>query len=119
MNAVTTQVPLRMFMNRCEYNLTAAFTYDTSEPYEVRFTFGAGLSQTAVWIFARSLLSDGLNELAGNGDVRVWPHSAGSILNIMLLSPSGSARFEAPAAAVARFVDATRLLVPEGDEPDH
>ena len=116
MNTVSTLVPLRMFAHGREAELTATFGYDISEPYEVRVTFHAGLADQAEWVFARSLLSAGVNGPTGSGDVRVWPHDYG-ILNIALTSPHGAARFEAPAASVARFLDITRLLVPEGTEP--
>jgi hypothetical protein len=38
---------------------------------------------------------------------------------IGLSSPSGTARFEAPASSIARFLAETFRLVPDGAEPAH
>jgi hypothetical protein len=63
------------------------------------------------------------------GDVQAWPsaapgdltapdgNTAGSgILNISMTSPFGHAQFEAPAAAVASFLQRTYRIVPSGEE---
>jgi hypothetical protein len=55
------------------------------------------------WIFARDLLSRGIQGRQGVGDVQVRPSpgpaggESGSVLNIELISPYGQARFETPA----------------------
>jgi hypothetical protein len=43
----------------------------------IRMAFHVGTDEPVVWIFARELLAAGLASPAGDGDVRVWPGSAG------------------------------------------
>jgi hypothetical protein len=117
MSAVSAVVGLRMLACGREVPASARLSYDISDPYEVRFVFHAGLGEPAEWVFARCLLADGLKGRAGAGDVRVRPSAGGRVLVIGLSSPSGTALFEAPAASIARFLDATFRLVPDGAEP--
>jgi Streptomyces sporulation and cell division protein, SsgA len=90
--------------------------------------FHVGADDPVEWIFARDLLADGLMTPEGDGDVRVWPsletdpddeeYGARSVLNIELSSPFGEAHFEAPADAIASFLDRTYRIVPVGRETD-
>ena len=61
----------------------------------------------------------------GDGDVQIWPSSPAvgpdgeirgplSVLNIKLSSPFGEAHFEAPAEAIANFLDRTYSIVRMG-----
>ena len=63
----------------------------------------------------------------GDGDVLIWPSSPVigpdgqtdgplSVLNIKLSSPFGEAHFEAPAEAIANFLDRTFRIVQMGKE---
>jgi hypothetical protein len=73
------------------------------------------------WIFARSLVSDGLSVPAGDGDVRIWPSPedlAGPVY-VELCSPSGRALFAVPRPVLADFVARCHALVPPGAEPEH
>ncbi|MFZ0043034.1 MAG: SsgA family sporulation/cell division regulator, partial [Solirubrobacteraceae bacterium] len=77
------------------------------------------------WIFARDLLSMGLQERAGPGDVTVWPSGGsdggapGSVLNIELCSPFGQAHFEASARRISDFLRRTYQIIPAGQESEH
>ena len=102
--------------------LVASLFYSREDPYAIRIAFHVGLDEPVEWIFARDLLSAGIEGREGQGDVRVWP-SAGSeggepdsVLNIELSSPFGQAHFEAPAQEVTDFLVRTYQLVPEGEE---
>lgn len=98
--------------------VTARFRYDDGEPFEVRAEFWTGLAAEPLdWVFARSLLTDGMHGPAGAGDVRAWPSADHQHLVIELSSPYETARFEAPAAEIARFLDATYALVPDDADP--
>ena len=78
------------------------------------------------WIFARDLLADGLMTPEGDGDVLIWPSSPSSartgrpgplsVLNMKLSSPFGEAHFEAPAEAIANFLDRTYRIAQMGRE---
>ena len=108
--------------------LVASLNYSGSDPYAIRMAFHVGADEPVEWIFARDLLADGLMTPEGDGDVRVWPsletdpddeeQGDRSILNIELSSPFGEAHFEAPADAIASFLDRTYRIVPMGRETD-
>jgi len=106
--------------------LVASLFYSGSDPYAIRMAFHVGADDPVEWIFARDLLADGLMTPEGDGDVRVWPsletapddeeYGDRSVLNIELSSPFGEAHFEAPADAIASFLDRTYRIVPVGRE---
>jgi hypothetical protein len=106
--------------------LVASLHYSGSDPYAIRMAFHVGIEDPVEWIFARDLLADGLMTPEGDGDVQIWPSAAAgpqghhqgslSVLNIKLSSPFGEAHFEAPAEAVASFLDRTYRIVRMGQE---
>jgi hypothetical protein len=108
--------------------LVASLSYSSEDPYAIRVAFQVGADESVEWVFARDLLSRGLEGRTGLGDVRVWPadvqedpdtgarRRARGVLNIELSSPFGQARFEAPVRDVANFLDRTYRVVPAGRE---
>jgi hypothetical protein len=107
--------------------LVASLHYSGSDPYAIRMAFHVGTEDPVEWIFARDLLADGLMTPEGDGDVLIWPSSPVigpdgqtdgplSVLNIKLSSPFGEAHFEAPAQAIANFLDRTFRIVQMGKE---
>ena len=100
--------------------VTASLFYTGDDPYAVRVVFHAGTDEAVEWIFARDLLTAGLTEPAGAGDVRAWPapfcDSGEPVLNIVLSSPFGQAHFEAPMTAMAEFLRRTYDAIPAGRE---
>lgn len=105
--------------------LMASLFYSREDPYAVRIAFHVGLDEPVEWIFARDLLSMGVEDREGLGDVQVWP-SAGSeggtpnsVLNLELSSPFGQAHFEAPVKEISEFLSKTYEIVPVGQESDH
>lgn len=109
--------------------LTADLNYSSQDPYAVRMSFDAGLGEPVEWFLGRDLLAAALHAPEGIGDVRAWPSAAPAaspgngagtgekILNIVLGSPDGYARFEAGAAGIEAFLARTYELVPGGQEP--
>jgi hypothetical protein len=102
----------------------ASLYYSKEDPYAIRIAFHVGLDEPVEWIFARELLSNGIEGREGLGDVVVWP-SAGSadgnpgrVLNIELSSPFGQAHFEAPIKEISDFLKRTYAIVPAGEETD-
>ncbi|MEV7022216.1 SsgA family sporulation/cell division regulator [Kitasatospora sp. NPDC093558] len=71
-----------------------------------------------VWVFARHLLSAGLELPAGLGDVHVRP-GAGRCTMVELRAPEGTALLRFDTAELRRFLWRSRLLVPEGEEHLH
>jgi hypothetical protein len=88
--------------------------------YAVRIAFHVGLEEPVEWIFARDLLSRGVEGRQGIGDVQVRPSPGpaggepGSVLNIELISPYGQARFATPAREVTDFLRRAYQIVPDG-----
>lgn len=105
--------------------LVASLYYSKEDPYAIRIAFHVGLDEPVEWIFARELLSTGIEDEEGLGDVRVWPSAGsesglpGTVLNIELSSPFGQAHFEAPVKEVSDFLRRTYQIVPSGHETDH
>jgi len=116
--------------------LVASMYYNGSDPYAVRMAFHVGTDEPVEWIFARDLLAAGIESRQGDGDVQVWPspvsvtetggleligtadpgETGGKVLNIELSSPFGRAHFEAPAEAMAAFLQRTYQIVAAGQE---
>jgi hypothetical protein len=98
--------------------LTASLYYRGDDPYAIRMAFHVGTDDPVEWIFARDLLAEGLDGVAGDGDVRVWPSTAAhrDVLNLALSSPFGQAHFEAPLTAMTGFLLRTFEVVPAGRE---
>ena len=69
--------------------------YSRQDPYAVRIAFHVGLEEPVEWVFARDLLSRGIQGRQGIGDVQVRPSPGpaggepGIVLNIELISPYG------------------------------
>jgi Streptomyces sporulation and cell division protein, SsgA len=104
--------------------LVASLFFSKEDPYAIRIAFHVGLDEPVEWIFARDLLSLGIEGREGLGDVVVWPSTGsadgapGRVLNIELSSPFGQAHFEAPIKEISDFLERTYAIVPEGGESD-
>lgn len=100
----------------------ASIRYDAADPYAVHVTFHTGGDRgTVEWTFARQLLTDGLTQQTGDGDVRVWPtHVDGHATVLLALSsPSGQAVFEAGLHELAEYLTRSYAAVPTGCESDY
>jgi hypothetical protein len=99
----------------------ADLAYDPRDPFAVTVTFHPD-DVPVTWTFARCLISDGLVEPSGDGDVHVWPcldEEGRAIVTVELCSPHGDALVEMPAADVTCFADRMHTVVAEGCESDH
>jgi hypothetical protein len=116
---VRTAVTLRLVVPRADVLLDALLRYDRDDPYAVHLTFPTSPGREAIeWIFARSLVADGLSVPAGDGDVRIWPspEDLGGPVYVELCSPSGRALFAVPRPVLSDFVRRCHALVPPGSE---
>jgi hypothetical protein len=95
--------------------------YDSADPFAVHATFRTGKGEGVCWVFARDLLTLGVHRPTGDGDVRVWPSSAGGreVVYIGLNSPDGEALLQAPSAAVIDFLGRSYAIVAHGKERDY
>jgi len=100
--------------------LTASLYYYADDPFAIRMAFDVCTDEPVEWIFARDLLAAGLQERAGEGDVRISPGNRidRDVLNIVLTSPSGHAHFEAPLNATSAFLQRTFAVIAAGHETD-
>lgn len=101
--------------------LEAELHYDPRDPYAVTTVFMTGSSQVR-WTFGRELLSDGLFEPAGDGDVHVWPcldADGHAVVIIELCSPDGEALVQARTGDLSSFVDRMVAAVEPGTESDY
>jgi hypothetical protein len=101
--------------------IEAELHYDPRDPYAVTTVFMTGASQVR-WTFGRELLSQGLYEPSGDGDVHVWPclDSEGhSVVIIELCSPDGEALVQARTGDLHSFVDRMAKAVEPGSESAH
>ncbi len=101
--------------------LGAELSYDASDPYAVTAVFGTDAAAVR-WTFARDLLSDGLVEPTGDGDVHVWPcldDEGLAVVVVELCSESGEALLQLRTGDVADFVDRMHASVPPGQESAH
>jgi Streptomyces sporulation and cell division protein, SsgA len=125
-STVSAEIGLRLVVpHQTIVPLVASLYYSREDPYAIRIAFHVGLDEPVEWIFARDLLSMGIEGREGQGDVHVWPSEGseggapGSVLNIELSSPFGQAHFEAPVKDISDFLCRTYEIVPAGDESDH
>lgn len=101
--------------------LAAELRYDPQDPYAVTTVFLTGRSQVR-WTFGRELLTAGLYEPAGDGDVHVWPcldPDGHAVVIIELCSPDGEALVQARSGDLSAFVDRMNAAVAPGTESDH
>ncbi len=100
----------------------AGVRYDAADPYAVHVTFHTGGERGTVdWSFARQLLTDGVTQAVGEGDVRVWPTMVDDVATVCLAlsSPSGQAVFEAGQSDLVEFLTRSYAAVPTGCESDY
>jgi hypothetical protein len=99
----------------------AELSYSTSDPYAVTVSFQLH-DRSVPWTFGRDLLSLGLHEPAGEGDVHVFPCLSDdglAVVTVELCSPHGDALVEIRTQDAADFVERSHALVPPGQEFAH
>jgi hypothetical protein len=92
--------------------------YDPRDPFAVTLVFRTQ-PRPVRWTFARQLLTDGLVEPTGDGDVHVWSclDDAGlAVAMVELSAPGGDVLVQFRAHDVVSFLDRTEALVPTGQE---
>ncbi len=96
--------------------LPTRLCYRSNDPYAVEAVFTQE-DMVVSWTFARDLLTDGMQEQAGDGDVRVWPSASDAArIFIELSPPAGTALVSLPRSYVQDFLSQTTNIVPIGAE---
>lgn len=118
-STISYPLALRLLDAAEERFIQAELRYSAADPLAVTAVFDTTAAEPVPWIFARDLLSNGLDEPSGGGDINIWPavdaHGT-AMVRIRLRSPDGHALLEAPASAVEDFLIKTWTLVPTGIE---
>ncbi|MFJ4523641.1 SsgA family sporulation/cell division regulator [Streptomyces sp. NPDC088810] len=101
--------------------LPAELRYSAADPYAVCLSLGAPTAPSVDWVFARSLLAQGLRRPSGSGDVVVFPRlrPRSDAIRILLRTRAGAAVLEVAGAAVTAFLRRADALVPPGTEHRH
>jgi len=101
--------------------IDAELQYDPQDPYAVTTVFMTGASAVR-WTFGRDLLTEGLYEPSGDGDVHVWPcldSDGRAVVIIELCSPDGEALVQARTGDLTSFVERMSRAVEPGHESEH
>ncbi|MFE4175620.1 SsgA family sporulation/cell division regulator [Streptomyces sp. NPDC056909] len=101
--------------------VAATLRYDRTDPFAVRMAFPplATLEGTEVtWEFSRELLTTGMYEPVGLGDVRVRPFGYGRTV-VEFHAPEGTAMVHLRTSDLRRFLERSEDLVPVGREHLH
>ncbi len=101
--------------------IEAELRYDPLDPFAVTMVFLTGVTQVR-WTFGRELLTGGLYEPSGDGDVHVWPcldSNGRAVVIIELCSPDGEALVQARTGDLNGFVERMSKAVEPGRESDH
>ena len=101
--------------------VTATLGYDPTDPFAVTANFATEVTEVS-WTFARDLLTFGLLEPSGDGDVHVWPcldDQGRAVVMVELTSDQGEALMQMSTTDVASFVERMLETVPTGEESDH
>jgi hypothetical protein len=99
-------------------NIPATLHYDRRDPFAVRMTFPAPATLEGVdvcWTFSRELLTAGMEQPEGHGDVRVRPYGYDRTV-LEFHAPEGTAVVHVRSGELRRFLAATNELVPVGLE---
>ncbi|MFI0512252.1 hypothetical protein RKD19_001413 [Streptomyces canus] len=99
-------------------SIPATLHYDRCDPFAVRMTFPAPATLEGVevcWTFSRELLTTGMHEPEGHGDVRVRPYGYDRTV-LEFHAPEGTAVVHVRSGELRRFLEATNDLVPSGLE---
>jgi hypothetical protein len=93
--------------------------YTTEDPYAVQLRFPTPdrHSRPIVWSFSRELLTAGLHQPTGLGDVHMQPSHSGRIC-ITLRGSTGHATLSLRTPQLRRFLEDTDLLIPTGSEAE-
>ncbi|MET9453134.1 SsgA family sporulation/cell division regulator [Streptomyces cinerochromogenes] len=101
--------------------LTAELRYSAADPYAVCLSLGAPSARSVDWVFARSLLAQGLTRPTGTGDVVVFPERRRdpATVRVLLRTHTGAALLEIACSAVTAFLRRADAVVPPGTEHHH
>jgi len=98
-------------------SLDAEMVYDQRDPFAMSMVFKT--LPPVTWTFSRELLTTGMYEPAGEGDVHIWPCLSGNGEAVVIFefsSPDGEVLVQAGLYECTRFVRRMQDSVALGDE---
>jgi hypothetical protein len=97
------------------------WTYCAADPFAVSISVRASHDRWVEWLVSRELVVDGLDGVAGEGDVRLRPRCVQGydIVEIEFCSHDGRAVLEVDRELLRHFVHASLGLVALGAEHNH
>lgn len=116
---VVQQVRVRCLAPTARRDVGAELRYDADDPFAVALTVHTGGDTYVRWEVARTLLTLGITEPTGLGDISVWPYvdSHGrDVVVLNLRSRHGQIVGEVATSDLQRFLSRTLALVPVGGE---
>ncbi|MGI5135618.1 MULTISPECIES: SsgA family sporulation/cell division regulator [unclassified Streptomyces] len=99
--------------------IQARFSYEHTQPLEVRVEFFNDIGGAVTWVLSRDLLVTGLDRPSGDGDVRIWPpcqRHGGDSLWMLLQGETGAALLEGRVEPLRAWLEETLWSVPFGTE---
>ncbi|MQY14528.1 Sporulation-specific cell division protein SsgB [Streptomyces sp. RB5] len=98
--------------------MPALLHYDRADPYAVLLSLGAPETEPVDWVFARSLLAEGMRRPSGVGRVLVNPphRCHRDSVRIVVRSAHRAALIEVRTTDVREFLRRSYALVPDGKE---
>ena len=117
-NSVSHDIEMVILLdNGTSVPMPCTMSYTVEDPFAVSATFRSA-EGSVTWIFARELLSAGLESRVGDGDIRVSPvhRMSRSLVRLELSSDSGAAVLEGPLPQLRAFIEATMDVLPAGYE---
>ena len=119
---VTRHVDARLLVSEtCDVGFPAQLRYDATDPYAVTATFFLGDGLEVAWVLGRDLLTRGLHQQTGDGDVVLRPSTgaAATEVELMLSVPDRHVRMTLPADSLSAFLRASHHVVPPGTESEY
>lgn len=117
---VSVRIQMSVATADAQADVDAELRYDPADPFAVTLVVCPDAQSPVEWVFARELLTTGLAEPNGEGDVTIEPVSdGGEWLVGITLATDTVASLVTRADRVAEFLTETYVLVPSGCETDH
>jgi hypothetical protein len=114
---VTASITLAVTTADATAEVAGELRYDPSDPFAVTLVVCPELESAVEWVFARELLSQGVAEPAGQGDVTIEPAARDQQRMLQItLATDKVASLLTPMDRIVEFLVETYALVPSGCE---
>ncbi|MFI7499321.1 SsgA family sporulation/cell division regulator [Streptomyces sp. NPDC049687] len=108
----------RLITRAQEIAVPVTLRYTSDDPLAVHFVFPACVTldgERATWVFARTLLAEGLVAPSGMGSVHIWPCGPSDTI-VELHAPQGVTMLRFGSATLHRFLLRSYTVIEAGEE---